>query len=99
MSKYIFEIEKMVSGKTQVFNIPQNSFVTINGFQFSEDQVSRVKITKYDDINEEDVLFIELYSGNIEIGSVIAREPYVLNKDSSADTQYYNIKPLEEGKQ
>nr|DAI90584.1 MAG TPA: hypothetical protein [Caudoviricetes sp.] len=87
----------MVSGKTQVFNIPQNSFVTINGFQFSENQISRLEITKYDDADEEDVLFIGLYSGNVEIGDVMAREPYVLNTDSSADTQYYNIKPLKGG--
>lgn len=99
MSKYIFETEKMVLEKPQVFNIPHCSFVTINGFQFSEDQISKLEITKYDDTDKEDVIFIELYSGNVEIGSVMAREPYILNTDSSADTQYYNIRPLKEGKQ
>lgn len=92
MSKYIFSPESIEADKSKNFEVLRGSEVIVDHFHFMENQISRIevkKIKKY-----QDTIFINLYSGNMRIGHVVAKEKaYVLEIDTIGNIQrYYDIR-------
>jgi hypothetical protein len=92
MSKYIFRPENIEIDRPKVFEVPRGGEVIIDHFHFMENQISRIEVKKIEDC--QDTIFINLYSGNIRIGHVVAKnEDYVLDIDTIGNAlRYYDIR-------
>ncbi|AZV58382.1 hypothetical protein [Clostridium sp. AWRP] len=96
MSKYVLKVEKIGVDKPRNFGVPYGTEVTVNHFHFMENQISRIEVKKIEDC--QDTIFINLYSGNMRIGHVVAKgKDYVLDIDTIGKLQrYYDIRPAAE---
>lgn len=96
MSKYIFNPENIKVDKPKIFGVPRGSEVIVDHFHFMENQISRIEVKKIEDC--QDTIFINLYSGNMRIGHVVAKgKDYVLDIDTIGNLQqYYDIRPAAE---
>lgn len=94
MSKYVFKADDIEIDKPKIFDIPIGSKVTVNHFQFEENQISKVEVKRIKFI--PDTIFINLYNGNMLIGNLVTKEVHELDIDINADRQYYYINPANE---
>lgn len=95
MSKYIFKPENIGVNEPKIFNIPRGSIVIVNDFHFMGNQISRIEVEKIKQY--PDTIFINLYSGNMKIGDVVSKDPYVLDISNIRNIQvYYDLKPATE---
>ena len=93
MNKYIFKAENIEINRPKIFDVPIGSIVIVSNFHFMENQISRIEIEKIKEY--PDTVFISLYCGNIQIGDVISKTPYVLDINTAGNVQvYYNLKPV-----
>lgn len=100
MSKYIFRPENIEIDRPKVFEVPRGGEVIIDHFHFMENQISRIEVKKIEDW--QDTIFINLYSGNMRIGHVVAKnevhvvaknEVYVLDIDTIGNAlRYYDVR-------
>lgn len=92
MSKYIFRPENIEIDRPKVFEVPRGGEVIIDHFHFMENQISRIEVKKIEDC--QDTIFINLYSGNMRIGHVVAKnEVYVLDIDTIGNAlRYYDVR-------
>lgn len=92
MSKYIFKVEDVEIDRPKIFDVSKVSEVIVNHFHFMENQISRIEVEKIKEY--PDTIFINLYSGNMKIGDVVAKDPYVLDISNIGNVQiYYDIRP------
>lgn len=92
MSKYVFKAENIEVDKPKIFEVPRGSEVIVNHVHLMKNGVSRMEAEKIKEY--PDTIFINLYSGNMKIGDVVAKDPYVLNISTIGNVQvYYNLKP------
>ena len=92
MSKYVFKADDIEINKPKIFDIPCGSKVTVNHFQFGENQVSKIEVERIKFI--PDTIFINLYSGNIRIGNLVTKKTYAIG--IIANIQDYYISPVNE---
>lgn len=92
--KILFKLEELEYGQPKVFDIPSGSRVNMIGVSFEKDVFSRIRVIKYDlrdRRNSKEFYCIELFSGNIEIGSIRPSEDFVLEVRDG----YYRIREAE----
>lgn len=91
MSKYVFKAEDIEVDNPKAFEVPRGSQVIVNHIHLMKDGVSKIegeKIKQY-----PDTIFINLYSGNVKIADVVAKDPYVLEIDTIGNAlKYYDIR-------
>lgn len=89
--KFLFKLEDIEYGKPKVFDVSYGLIVNISGFGFEKNLVSKIQVVKYDlreRRNSKEFYCIELFSGNIEIGSVMPSEDFVFKVRDG----YYRIR-------
>lgn len=91
MTKYIFKADDIEINKPKIFNVPRKSIVIIDHFHFTDNLVSRIEVEKIEQY--QDTIFINLYSGNLQIGDIVAKNPYVLDISNAGNVQvYYDLR-------
>ncbi|MCT8978683.1 hypothetical protein N4T77_19005 [Clostridium sp. CX1] len=87
----LLKVKDMEADKVQSFEIAQGSEGNINGVYLNRNLISRVDVIKRESSGMlPESVFIKLYSGNFELGTIVSTEDYVLqlNEDDLSPKFY-----------
>lgn len=92
--KTLIKFDEMEIDKPIVIDVESRSRVKINGVSFTENLVSKVQFAKYQFDNRY-ALFVEIYSGHLELTDTIVKEDYIIEKNEMGGHLDYYIRKAE----
>lgn len=89
----IFDIAKMEDGEERTFEVSEDATILFGAAILGKKLITLIKFRKVTFENRDDSLFIEAFSGHINVATIVADGQYTLTLD---DNNYFVIRPTRE---
>ncbi|ADL52166.1 hypothetical protein [Clostridium cellulovorans] len=91
----LFKVVEMKVDEVHSFEIGQSVQVSVNGNRFSQKIVSRIEVVKRE-FDDKANIFIDIFMGNLNLCTVIAREDYILDIYEGSSYKDYVLRKAED---